>query len=80
MHQNSSFLFLFPLDIQQENISVKESENLLGTAARFFYSSQSELLTVNFYPIVILATIIVVGKKRRCMVNNFYRKFQCYGP
>ena len=45
---------------------------MLETAARFYYSSQAELLTFNFYPIVILAIITVVGKKSQCMVYNFY--------
>ena len=45
---------------------------MLETAARFYYSSQAELLTFNFYPIVILAIITVVGKKSHCMVYNFY--------
>ena len=53
---------------------------MLETAARFYYSSQAELLTFNFYPIVILAIITVVGKKSHCMAYNFYCKpYNCMG-
>ena len=66
--------------LPQENKGLKESEDLLESAARFYYSSQAELITLNFYPIAILVLIAIVGKKSLYIFYNFPPKFQCYGP
>ena len=40
----------------------QESENLIETAARIFYTDQADLVTVNFYWIMFLTFLIVASE------------------